>query len=173
MIPELITALMNAGYQTADKAPEAMVRAAMGASGGTAVQDFMGLVNFARHLPSNVRIDPDTGAVLGDSDDPSVGPAAAMGRFVLTNPAMKDDKGTLKHELEHVRQSSGLGPAYLPLAAKEFLGGEEGYATGPLERGGLEADSPTHELLRQKQLGGLGAREIQAYLRGILGGHSR
>ena len=59
---------------------------------------------------------------LGESgeiqyDNPSLdSPAAAMGSFVQTLPG--GDSDVLTHELEHVKQSDVLGPAFLPMACR-------------------------------------------------------
>jgi hypothetical protein len=116
--------------------------------GTTLPQNFIGTVQLLRALAqhpidttSSLRIDPANRAILYDSPNLK-SPAAAMGSFVQVNPAMGRDPETLKHELRHVQQSDLTGPAYLPGAISEWLGGEEKYGAGPLENDAIRHATP-------------------------------
>jgi hypothetical protein len=117
------------------------------ASGFTAPQEWIGGIHLLKNAltgnAKNVRLGEE-GEVL--YDNPSLDtPAAAMGSFMQTVPG-GGDPDVLKHELEHVRQSDALGPAFMPAAIYEALGTE--YGSGPMERGAIEYATPQSEMLR-------------------------
>lgn len=117
------------------------------AVGGTAPQEGWGAIQLIKALATkggNVHLGPN-GEIM--YTDPNLDtPAAAIGSFVATNPAMGNDPDTLKHELRHVAQSDLLGPAYIPAAIGEAIGTD--YGSGALERDAIGHANPTSEMLR-------------------------